>query len=191
MHPLKSVIAGVLLAATPFLAQADDMSYRYFQLGYLETNVEGTSSSADGFGTRGSFGFADNFFVFTEISKQEVESVDIDQYAIGLGGHYGLSDSVDLVGRLGWAKAELDGGGLSADEEGYLAGVGIRAKAGEKVELEAGVIYVDFGSGADDTGAELAARFYFTPRWAAAVEYQDTGDLSTVMIGVRASFGQK
>jgi len=190
MHLLKTAMAGLLLAAAPFFAHADDMGYRYFQIGYLDTEIDGTSENADGFGTRGSFGFAENFFLFTEISQQEIQGIDIDQYAIGLGGHYGLAENVDLVGRVGWAKAEVDaGGGLSADGDGYIAGAGIRAKAGENVQLEVGAVHVDYGSGADDTGVELAARYHFNKRWAAALEYQDMGDLATIMAGVRISFG--
>jgi hypothetical protein len=190
MHPLKTATAGLLLAAAPFFAHADDMSYRYFQVGYLETNVDGTSASADGFGTRGSIGFAENFFVFTEINQQEIQNFDLNQYAVGIGGHFPISDNVDLVGRVGWARAEIDaGGGNDVDGDGYIAGAGIRGRAGEHIELEAGVVHVDYGSGADDTGAELAARYHFDKRWALALEYTDTGDLSTFMAGVRINFG--
>lgn len=189
MHPLKTATAAILLAASPLMAHADDMSYRYFQLGYIETNIDGISSDADGFGTRGSIGFAKNFFVFTEMNMQEVQNVDVDQYAVGLGAHFPISDAVDIVGRAGWAKVKLDGGEGSVDESGYIAGLGIRGKAGEHVELEAGVVHVDYGSGADDTGAEIAARYHFNKRWAVGLEYTDTGDLSSVFAGVRVNFG--
>ena len=191
MKIVNAMVGSLLLAAVPLAAQAEDMSYRYLQLGYLDTEIDGSSENADGFGTRGSFAFANNFFVFTEISKQEVSSIDIDQYAVGLGGHYPLATNLDLVGRIGWAKIEADaGGGFSADDTGYLAGVGVRAKVGENVQLEAGVIHVDYGSGSDDTGVELAARYHFNRNWAAGLEYQSTGDLSTTMAAVRYSFGK-
>ncbi|MFZ2507768.1 MAG: outer membrane beta-barrel protein [Steroidobacteraceae bacterium] len=185
-------MGGLALLTAPFLAQAEDMSYRYIQIGYLETDIDGFGENADGFGTRGSIGFAENFFVFTEVSKQELLNVDLDQYAVGLGGHYGLSDSVDLVGRIGWAKIELDaGGGLNADDDGYLAGVGIRAQAGEHVQLEAGAVYYDYGGGADETGVELAGRYHFNHKWAVGFEYQSISDFSTIMAAVRYSFGKK
>jgi len=191
MKILNAVTASLMLAAMPVLAHADDMSYRYFQLGYLETDIDGVSSHADGFGTRGAIGFAENFFLFTEYSAQEVANIDVDQYAVGLGGHYAMSDTVDLVGRAGWTKVEASvsgTGGGSFDDDGYLVAAGVRGQVGEYVQLEAGVIYQDFGGGSDDTGAELAARYHFNKRWAAAVEYQDIGELSTIMAGVRVSF---
>ena len=196
MNPLKVVTASLALAAMPVLAHADDMSYRYFQVGYLETDIPDTSKSLDGFGTRGSFGFADNFFLFTEYSNQEASdsgfTVSIDQLNIGLGGHYPLTDNLDLVGRAGYASitGELRdsvGNKVNADENGYLAAVALRGRVGEKLQLEAGYIYEVLGD-SNDQGAELAVRYHFTSRWAAAVEYQDVGDFSTVMAGVRISF---
>ena len=191
MKIASAVVGSLLLAAVPLAAQAEDMSYRYLQIGYLETDIDGLGDNADGFGTRGSFAFANNFFVFTEISKQEVLDIDIDQYAVGIGGHYPLAANLDLVGRIGWASAEIDaGGGLDVDGDGYLAGVGVRARAGEHLQFEAGVVHVDYGSGADDTGVELAARYHFNKNWAAGLEYQSTGDLATTMAAVRYSFGK-
>jgi hypothetical protein len=191
MRPLTIAVASALPALAPALSHADDMSYRYFQIGYLNTNTDISREEADGIGTRGSFGFAENFFVFTEINRQQVSSVDVNQYAVGLGGHVAVSDNVDVVGRVGWARAEFDGGEGSTDGNGYVAGAGIRAQAGEHAEFEVGAVHYDFGSGADDTGAEVAARWNFNKRWALALEYSDFGDLSTFMVGVRINFGVK
>jgi hypothetical protein len=178
-----------MLAAMPFLAHADDMSYRYFQVGYMETNVDGLSENPDGFATRGSFGFAKNYFLFTEYSQQELSGLEVNQLSVGLGGHYGLTDNLDLVGRAGYSKAEVKVSGLgSADDDGYLVGAGLRGRMGDHFELEGGVIYQDFGGGSSDTGAEVLARYYFTKRWALAVDYQDLGELSSIGVGVRVSF---
>ncbi|MSQ92199.1 MAG: hypothetical protein EXR87_04595 [Gammaproteobacteria bacterium] len=68
----------------------------------------------------------------------------------------------------------------------------MRGAIGDHFELEGGVIYQDFGSGAndfgDDTGGELLARYKFNKRWALSAEYQDMGDFSSYIVGVRASF---
>lgn len=200
MKIVKAMLGGLALVAAPMLAHAaDDMSYRYFQVGYLETDIDFTGESVDGFGTRGSFGFADNFFVFTEFNSQEFSEtgidIDFDTMAIGLGGHYPLNENIDLVGRLGYAKADVEVtvDGLpffDGDDSGYLAGAGLRGQMGDSVELEFGVIHQDYGQDLDDTGFEVMARYYFTKRWAAAVEYQDVGDFSSILAGVRYSFGQ-
>ncbi len=155
----------------------------------METDVDGFSDNLNGFATRGSLAFADNFFAFTEYSRQEISSLEVNQLSIGLGGHYGLSDNLDLVGRAGWSRAEVKISGLgSADDDGYLVAAGLRGQIGEHIQLEGGVIYQDFGGGADDTGTKVLARYHFNKRWALAVDYQDIGQLSSIAVGVRVSF---
>ena len=202
MNSLKAVTAGILLAASPALALADDMSYRYFQAGYMESDIDdfGGTGDLDGFATRGSIGFAENFFVFTEYSNQSAdgddgEGGDVDvtlkQLVVGLGGHYGLSENLDLVGRVGYADLTLDIDGLgieSPDESGFMVGGGLRGKIGKYVELEGGVVYYDYNDVLDEIGYEALARFNFNKRWALAFEYQQLDDVSTIMGGVRISF---
>lgn len=192
MRPLTIAIASALPALVPALAHADEMNYRYFQMGFVKTNSDISSEDADGVGTRGSLGFANNFFVFTEANLQQVRgNRDLNQYAVGLGGHVPVTDELDVVGRVGWARAEFDGGEGRGDANGYVAGAGVRGQAGEHVEFEIGVVHYDYGRGIDDTGAELAARWHFNKRLALALEYTDAGDLSTFMAGVRINFGVK
>jgi hypothetical protein len=203
MRALKIAVAAALPALAPALAHADDMSYRYFEAGYMETDVDGTGTSddLDGFATRGSFGFAKNFFVFTEYQDQSLDTsigdISLDQFVIGLGGHAPISSNVDFVGRVGYVDLSLDvddgEGGFDADESGYLLGAGIRARLGERVEAEIGAVYYDLGSGDpyDNVGGEAELRFNINDRWAAGIEYQDLGDVSTLMLGVRVNFGVK
>lgn len=200
---IATAVAGTLaLAALPLAAQADDMSYRYFQAGYMESDIDGTGDTGDldGFATRGSIGFAENFFLFTEYSTQGVDgddgegndlSIDIKQIVVGLGGHYGLSENLDLVGRAGYADitVDFDGFGIeSPDESGFMVGGGLRGRIGEHVEIEGGVVYYDYNDVLDEIGGEVLVRYHFNDRWALAFEYQAIDDLSTIMGGVRISF---
>jgi hypothetical protein len=195
---IATAVAGTLaLAALPLAAQADDMSYRYFQAGYMETDIDdfGGTGDLDGFATRGSIGFAENFFVFTEYSNQGVDEGGVDvtlkQLVVGLGGHYGLSENLDLVGRVGYADLtlDIDGAGIeSPDESGFMAGGGLRGRIGEHVEIEGGVVYYDYNDVLDEIGGEILARYHFNDRWALTFEYQALDDVSTIMGGVRISF---
>lgn len=202
MKIMKPLLGGIALAATPFMAQAaDDMSYRYFQAGYIETDVdiEGENATLDGFATRGSFGFLDNFFVFTEFNSQEITesgvTLELDQIVLGLGGHYPLTDNIDLVGRIGAAEVDLEidsgEGSASLDESGYLAAAGLRAQAGDHMEFEFNVVHQDLGDDLSDTGFEGVARYHFNKNWAVGLEYQDIGDFSSIYAGVRFSFAKK
>ena len=189
MKLAKVMLGSLMLAVAPLAALAEDMSYSYVDLGYAETDFDAIGPSADGFGLRGSIGFAENWLAFAEYSAQSVQGVDIDQIAVGLGGHYNLADNLDLVGRLGYFQIELDaGGGLTADDDGYLFDLGLRGQVGDAVELEGGVRYTDLSDGGDDTAFVAGGRFHFNETWAVGAEYQSGDDISTILAYVRANF---
>ena len=189
MKFLNAMTAGLMLAALPLASHAEDMSYSNIDLGYVSTDIDGLGPSLDGFGLRGLIGFAERYFAFAEYSSQSVSGADLDQTTVGLGGHYGLSDNLDLVGRAGWFKANVSGGGLSASDDGYLVSAGVRGKAGDKVELEGSVIYTDLGgANGDDTAVAVGGRYYFTKTFALGAEYQHSNDASSILAGVRFNF---
>ena len=187
MNLVKAMFGGLMLAAAPLAALAEDMSYSYIDAAYVDTDVDG-ASSADGFGLRGSVGFAENYFVFGEFTDQSAGGSDLTTYGVGLGGHYRIAENLDLVGRLGWIKAELDVGFAEADDDGYLVDFGLRGRVGDAVELEGGVRYTDFGDRGDSTGLFVGGRFHFNETWALGAEYQDGDETSTLLAYVRASF---
>lgn len=188
MKIANALLGSLMLAALPLAAQAEDMSYSYIDLGYSEANLD-NGPTGDGFGLRGSVGVAENFFVFADYASWDFPAgVDVDLYSVGLGGRIGIADQVDLVGRVGYAKADASAGGFSADDSGYLVSAGIRAQVAEGFELEGNVIYTDFGGGADDTGVSVAARYFFTKNFAVGAEYQVSDDYDTIFAGVRFSF---
>ena len=189
MKILKAMTASMLLAALPLASHAEDMSYSNIDLGYVNTDIDGVGPSFDGFGIRGSVGFAEHYFAFAEYSRVSASGVDLDQTAVGLGGHYGLSDNLDLVGRAGWFKAKVSGGGVSADDDGYMVSAGLRGKVGDKVELEGGLMYSDLGgTNGDETTGVVGGRYFFTDTLALGAEYQHSSDASSYVLGVRFSF---
>ena len=188
MKSVKVVLGGLLLAAAPLAALAEDMSYSFVDLAYVDTEIDGVGPSLDGFALRGSVGFATNWFAFGEYADQSVSGVDVTSISVGIGGHYGLAESLDLVGRLGWTQAEVDSGPFNAEDDGYLVDLGLRGRVGDAVELEGGARYTDFSDGGDATSLFVGGRFHFNQTWALGAEYQDGDDSSSILAYVRASF---
>jgi len=189
MKFLKATIASSVLAAMPLASHAEAMSYSYVDLGYVETDIDGVGPTADGFALRGSVGFAEHYFAFAEYSTQSISGFDIDLTTVGLGGHYGLSDNLDLVGRAGWVRADASGFGANVDDDGYMLSAGLRGKAGDSVELEASVIHTDLGGpDGNDTAFAVGGRYFFTSNFAIGAEYQQGDDASTILLGVRFAF---
>lgn len=191
MKIMKALVGSCLLAAMPLAAQAaDGMSYSYIDLGYSEIDID-SAPTGDGFGVRGSVGFAENFFAFVEYASWDFPAgLDANTTSIGLGGRLGVSDNVDLVGRVGYAEAEVSASGFgSADVDGYLLSAGVRGEVAEGFELEGHVIYTDMGSsGGDDTSFAFGGRYFFTDNFAVGAEYQVGDDADTFFVGVRLAF---
>ena len=78
MNLVKAMFGGLMLAAAPLAALAEDMSYSYVDLAYVDTEVDGVGPSLDGFALRGSISFAENWFAFGEFAAQSVSGVDLD-----------------------------------------------------------------------------------------------------------------
>ena len=114
--------------------------------------------------------------------------VDLDTYSVGFGGHYGIAENLDVVGRIGWTKVEISSPALDADDDGYLVDLALRGRVGDAVELEGGARYTDFSDGGDATGLFVGGRFHFNETWALGAEYQDGDDSSSILAYVRASF---
>ena len=108
MKILNAMVGTLLLAAAPIAAQAEDMSYSFIDLGYAETNLDG-GPTGDGFGARGSVGFAENFFVFADYLTQDFGRHRHRRLFGRARRPLELAESVDLVGRVGYLKADGDG----------------------------------------------------------------------------------
>jgi hypothetical protein len=195
MKIVNAMVGSLLLAAVPLAAQAEDMSYSYVEAGYTEADLDSVADG-DGFAVRGSIGFAENFFAFAEYATFGFPaSVDLDQISVGLGGHLGISERVDLVGRVGYTEFDLSVPGLGSDSvDGYLVSAGIRGQVTDAFELEGHAVYTDLGSGAGDSTALVAGgRYFFTENFAVGAEYRtgdDLGgtDLDVIYVGVRFTF---
>ena len=177
MKLVKVILGGLMLAAAPLAALAEDMSYSYVEVGYVDADLADVASG-DGPSLRGSANFAEKFFAFGEYTTLDFPGgVDLDQYVVGLGGHFGIFDNADFVGRVGYTEFDVSVPGLgSGSADGYVVSAGIRGQVAEDFELEGHVIHTDLGSDlGDSTGFVVGGRYFFTGSLAIGLEYR-TGD---------------
>ena len=195
---LRSVLFTALLAFSAS-AGAQGFSYDYFSAGYSRIDYEedlfGGSVDGDTFGLAGSYGITENFFVFGSFDTGHVEddfgdSVDVTLYDLGLGYHMPLTDRVDLVGSLSYEYAELSDSGISFDENGFGFGIGLRAKAGNALEFNAGIQQVDLDDfPGDGTFLDLGALYSLTDNLQIGLDGSFGDDLSTYTLSGRYYFG--
>jgi opacity protein-like surface antigen len=181
----------ILLLVFSASASAEDFSYNYLTLGYGNTDLDVASVDGDGFLIGGSYGFTDSIHGFANYEDAGLDfDIDVTRYNLGIGYNTSVSDTVDMFARLSYEYLEFDlplGFG-SVDDDGYGLGVGLRYAAGEKVELNAGVNYVDYGDG-DDTGFELGGLYNFNNGFALGLNGEWSDEFTTYALIGRFYFG--
>jgi len=193
MNTVRSLVAAAALAAMPLATQAADMSYTYLEGGLARVDLDGVSSSLDGFYLRGSVSLTDNLFLSGDYVDVSKSGVDFEQYSVGLGGRFPLSGALDLTARIAWVQAEASVRAAPfnarAKEDGFSVGAGLRGRLGERLELEGNATYYDLGDG-DDTAFGVAVRYFLTGNIAVGADYQRFDDADLWGLGVRASLGR-
>jgi hypothetical protein len=177
----KSVALGTIAAlglAGPVMA-AEGFSYNLIEGSYIDAE-----DGVDGLGVAGSVEFTSNVFGFGSYSSLDAGPFDVSQFTLGAGMNFPLAPNLDLVGGLSFERVEVDGFG---SDTGFGANIGVRGRVLEKLELTAGLKYVDFGNGADDTALQAGGRWYFTNAFAAGV---DVGEDSYALT-LRYDFGNR
>jgi hypothetical protein len=194
---MRFKIVSSLVAATallPFMAQAADLSYSYVDLAYINTDVDHFDESVDGFALRGSLELTDQVFLFAGYTDQSTsifgDNLDLQTFRLGAGYAWPIAPSLDVYGKVGYARAEAKYPGPDFSDDGYSLGVGLRGRAAAQLELEGSIDYTDLSDAGDDTALNLAARWFFTPQFAAGVEGEFSNDADTYGIGLRWNFGK-
>jgi hypothetical protein len=186
MKSVKVVLGGILLAAAPLAAQAEGMNYSYVEADYVDVDVD-DGPSGDGLGVRGSVGFGGSWFAFADYVDASVDVIDIESIAVGVGGHFPVNDSLDVVGRVGYTETDLSAGPFSASDDGYMLSAGLRGQMSQ-FEIEGHLVYTDLSDGGDETAFEVAGRWNFTDMFSAGVAYRMGDDANVLFAGVRLSW---
>jgi Outer membrane protein beta-barrel domain len=175
-------------------AHAGDLSYTYAEGGLGQVDMD-SIDTGDAYFIGGSLGFADRWFGFAEYSMSSFDvsgvSADLDEYQIGFGGHFPMSNSVDFVGKLAYVDESVDAsaGGVSAsaDENGYMLSAGVRGHVAEKLDLMGSVDYLDIGD-STDTGLSLRGLYEFTDMFSLGARAGFSDDVTSYGVFARFTF---
>ncbi len=173
-------------------ASAGDFDYNYFSLGYATIEFDDVNVDGDGFGLAGSYAINEDFHVFAGYEAAGLDfDIDATTLGAGIGWHTGLSPVVDLVANLSYQYVELDTPGPgNFDDSGLGLGVGLRFAASDKVELNAGINYVDLSDSGGDTGFSLGGLYDFTDAFALGLGGNWSDDSSSYTLSGRFYFGR-
>jgi hypothetical protein len=155
-----SLLAQDLPAEDPPQPGWPAFSYTFFQVEYVELNVDGFSENPDGFSLAGSVALNDTFHLFgghTQTTGRALGAgVDTSGYTLGLGAHVSLTPRVDLVGELGLVGTEVRRLGATLDDDGLALAGGLRMWASREVELVLGLARADLERADGDSSIHFA-----------------------------------
>ena len=186
------VFSFLVLAALGTPAIADSPNYNFVQGTYQRADLDeqfGIDIDGDGFGLSGSFDVGQDIHVFGGYQQFDFDfGIDLDELALGIGWHPAISQNTDLVATLAYINAEAEGFGVSADEDGYSASVGLRSMLTDNFELAGSLVYTDIGSGDGDVSVAGQTWYNLTESFAIGAGVEADDDVVIYGIGIRVYF---
>jgi hypothetical protein len=190
----RRILSGLaaLAAALPLASHADVMDYSYAELGYIDSEFDAEPFDADvdgdGFALRGSLPVHPNFFVFAGYQDLSFDfNVDASLLEVGGGGHWPLTDKIDIIGKLGIVKAEVEVGRFDEDDDGFLLGARVRGVVAPKFELEGGFDHRDVDV-SDETTIVFEGRYFFIDNIAGGLSVSIGDDNTSLGLNARLTF---
>jgi len=175
-----ALMGSVVLALAPVASfAAEEMSYSNVELKYLSLSLNDSTFNVngDGFAVSGSYEVGSKVFLLGEWQDQS--------YDFGVDG---ISSTVDFVGTLSYIDSKASAGNVSASDNGFGLGGGIRARLSKEFEIDAGLKYVDFDNSGSDTGLAVNGRWYFKKNMALGFGIDSTDNVDVWHVGFRAEF---
>jgi hypothetical protein len=186
----------------PFFAEPGDdwkFSYTYVELGLGKYDIDDFDEDSDTLYGRASLGLFNFLYVFLDYSNQstDFEDTDTDMFGLGVGGHFDVSNRLNLVGEASWLSADVssDLPNLDDKNDGWMAFAGARYMAlpigNGGLEVNGGFRWIDVKGvfSDDEIGAwEAGARYHFNHLLSAGAKYQFLEDDGFWGIDARVSF---
>lgn len=184
----RSLLALTLLAALPFAASAaEGVSYSYVEGGWTQTDLGDSGTDAEGFSIRGSGALTENFHLFGDYAKQDVDDTnfDYDQWRVGVGYNQEINPRVDLLTRVAYEKLDA---GAGLDFDGYSVEAGVRGALTPMLEGYALAGYEDGDELDGDFYGRVGAQVKFNKTWGVNGEVKFADGDRQYFIGPRISF---
>jgi long-subunit fatty acid transport protein len=186
IKPLYTAIFASFLACSA--QAADTFDYSYITAAYAHSTLDDLDVDGTGFSLSGSAGLTDNLNLTAGYAKIGFDGdVDATNLGLGFGYHRSLNDSVDVVTGVGYLQQKADGPAGSVTDDAYQINAGLRAKAAEKIELDAGVTYV---KAEDDNSTifSVGAGYDISDTLQLGATYSKSSDVSSYGAGLRLNF---
>jgi hypothetical protein len=198
---ILGIAAAASLATFSQMTAAAGFNYTYAEAGYRY--VDADSGNGDGFKVALSYGATDYIHIVGEYTRLWIDDIDnasnvdidLDEFQLGLGGHYSITDKIDLVGTITYVDDQYTGDAvpdslgfktkINDKEEGYEAKIYGRIQAMEKLEMTPHVVHREVSN--SETGFGIGMVYDLSKKFAIRFEGTHYSDDSTtdLFLGVR------
>ena len=182
----------LLLAALSTPALAEGPSYNFVEVAYQEVELDDSfvDVDGDGFALGASLELAETWHAFISYANTDFDfDVELDELAIGGGLHLPMTSTTDFVFNLAYLDAEASALGISVDDDGFGASVGLRSMLTEQFELAANLAYADLGDSDNEFSINGQAWYSFTDNFAVGLNVGASDDILRYGVGGRIYFG--
>lgn len=200
---------------------AEDLSYSYLELDYINLNIDEVGDSGSvlddldnggGWGARGSFALAPNWFLFGSYSVTDADAnfiddtnqlfssnTDINRLEVGAGYHSSINSMSDLVLRVAYTDIDSDGfnfGGTASasfhdldddNSDGFFVDASLRSQLMDTLEGSLGVRYTDLEQ-FDNISVIGNLMYELSPSMGLNFGLEAGDNISHFLIGLRFSY---
>lgn len=190
---MKRYLAFIFCAALIYAnsSLASEINYNFFELGYLETelDVSDIDEDGDGYEFNASLGVSPTLAVVLGYQDVEFdEDIEADLLSLGIDYHKPYSNTGDIILGLAFLESEIDAPGIGKfDESGNELRLEIRSKSSQKTEFSIGLSRIEIDDDSD-TGYFLGVVNGAPQGFQFVLRYTDREDTSSILVGLRSGF---
>lgn len=175
--------------ALPALAQTSPR-YSYAEIGYVNADYDDVDADGDGFFIGGSLAVHKMVHLLADYQDIDLDgNLDASSFSFGGGINYPLRPGLDVVGRLRYISAEIDGRRGDDDEDGFGLEAGLRTMINPQLELNGAIRYVDVFD--DNTSLAIGALYDVVPNFALGGELEFSDDITALYLKARYYFAPR
>lgn len=218
---LITALGFSLATLTTSAIAAEDLSYSFLEIDYINLNIDEVGDSGSvlddldnggGWGARGSFAIAPNWFVFGQYSVTDADAdfiddenlffsanTDINRLDFGAGFHNPVNTKTDVVLRVAYTDIDTDGFNFGGSDDsslndldedssdGFFIDASLRSQLMDSVEGSFGVRYTDLQD-IDNISIIGNLMYEFSPAVGLNLGLEAGDNISHFLIGLRYSF---
>jgi hypothetical protein len=194
---LTLLVAAPLAVAAPLtaVAQTDEISYDFVDLGYAftETDIGPMNIDGNAMTFEGSVEIRRHIHLAASFFRGEADDLpDTDELtkSFGIGAHFHPGDRWSPWGQVGFIDVDVDVQNVNASDDGFYASGGVRFVPAPGYEVRAGAMYYDLDDSGDDTIATVAGDIALTDVVSLTLSYSDADDSEALAVGFSLYFGR-